>query len=171
MSNCLKDYVGIRFCSDSNCESPGSGLFINSLPGLSVEVLDNVADSEQSSYLGVWNDAQDEAWQTFKIDFFNYLLDCYDVSRKCDIEQLICINKKILVNPWRYLLGVQLMLFRLYSPRLNFFTLDDKEAGELKDLYQTEYDGALSRSMKVLDMSTMQLPCNPKQIGTVTWLP
>lgn len=170
MSDCLKDYVGIRFCSVDG-EKPGSGLYINSLPGLSIEMIDNVADSQQVTYKGLWNDVQDEAWETFKTDFFNELLKCYDIARDCNIENLICTNKKVLVNAWRYLLGVQLMLFKAASPRFNFFTLDDKETNDMKDLYQVEYETALSKSVKVLNMSAVPLPCAPKQIQSVTWLP
>lgn len=169
MSCCLKYYIGIRLCSDS--PDSDSGLYINSLPGLSIESIDNVATSEQSSYLGLWSDAQDEAWATFEIDFYNELLKCHDVDRNCDWKQLICRNKKVLANAWRFLLGNQLMLFRLYSTRLNIFTLDDKEAGELRDLYQVKYEEALTKSVQLLDMSSVPLHCAPKLIDKVAWLP
>lgn len=169
MDFCLKDYVGLKFCS--NTEEPDSGLYINSLPGISVEVLDNIADSEQITYAKVWTDAQDEAWMRFQDDFFRELIACYDVSRTCDIKNLICLNKKVLVNAWRYLLGNQLMDYRLYTPRLNFFTLDDQEAKTLFDKYNTQYTDALHKSMKLLDLSSVYLPCGVGQIQSVTWLP
>lgn len=169
MDFCFKDYVGIKLCPDA--DAPESGLYINSLPGLSIEALDNIADAEQISYLGVYSDAQDEAWARFGIDFFNELIKCHDVDRRCDWKRLICLNKKVLVTAWRYLLGNQLMEYRLYSSRLNFFTLDDKEAADLKDHYQIKYEEYLTQAVKILDMSTVKLPCGVGQIQSVPWLP
>lgn len=169
MDCCLKDYVGIKLCPDA--EAPDSGLFINSLPGLSIEALDNIADSEQTSYLGLWADAQEEAWARFQNDFFKELILCHDVDRHCEWQDLICDNKKLLVNAWRYLLGCQLMDYRLYSPRLNFFTLDSKEAKILYDKYEVTYNDLLHQAVKLLDTSSVKLPCGVGQIQSVTWLP
>lgn len=169
MDFCLKDYIGVRLCADS--EDSGSGLYINSLPGLSIEALDNFATSEQTTFLGLWSDTQDEAWAQFEIDFYNQLINCHEVDRQCDWKALICRNKKVLANAWRYCIGVQLMLAAIYTPRLNFFTLDEKQLGETKDLYQTRYDEALEKSVKLLDMSSVHLPCAPKGINSVSWLP
>lgn len=167
--SCLKDYIGLKLCSDF--EESDSGLYINSLPGLSLEAIDNSATSEQTTAVGLYSDAQDEAYAQFEIDFFNELTKCHDVGPNCDYKRLICANKKVLANAWRFCIGVQLMLARLYTSRLNFFTLDEKTAGELKDLYQTSYEEALSKSVKLLNLSTLQLPCAPKAINTVAWLP
>lgn len=55
---CLHDYIGLKGCST---EVPGSGLYINSLPGISLESLEKIANAEQLTYLGVWSDVQDRA--------------------------------------------------------------------------------------------------------------
>lgn len=170
MDFCLKDYVGVKLCDDS-LNPPGSGLYINSLPGLSIEALDNIADSEQITYKGIYSDAQDEAWQLFQVDFFNALSNCYDIKSTDDWSSLICPNKKKLVGAWRYLIGVELMIYRQYSPRLNFFTMDAKEAAGLQTLYQTEYESALEKSMKIIDISSLHIHCGPGQIQSVIWLP
>lgn len=167
--NCLTDYIGIRVCS--NDTPPGSGMYINSLPGISLESIDKIANADQITYRGVWADVQEEAYQIFEVDFFNELLKCYKVQPYCDYEALICNNKKLLAGAWKYLLGSQLMLARLYSSRLNYFTtvtLDD--AGKLRDLYQVEYEQSLSKAMKIIDVSSCCLECggNPEY---VTWLP
>lgn len=59
---CLEDYIGIRGCEDSE---PESGLYINDLPGLSMEAIDKVANSEQRTYLGVWTDVKRRALKRF----------------------------------------------------------------------------------------------------------
>lgn len=169
MPNCLTDYIGIRICSEDI--PPASGLYINSLPGISLESIDRTADRDQITYKGVWNDAQEEAYQVFVIDFFNELMKCFKIQPYCDYEALICGNKKILSVAWRYLLGNQLMQYRLYTARLNYFTtttLDD--AAKLRDMYQVEYEGALCKAVKLIDVRSCCLECggNPE---VVSWLP
>lgn len=166
--DCLYGYIGLKICGD---ESSASGLFINSLPGISLESIDKIADSEQITYAGVWRDVQAEASARFYVDVITEITKCYQLTPYCDYEGIICDNKLLLANAWRYLLGNQLMLFRLYTTRLNrFTTVDLKQAGELKDLYQVEYEKALVQSVKIIDVSSCELCCggNPE---TVTYYP
>lgn len=169
--DCLLDYIGLKICGT---ETSASGLFINSLPGISLESIDKIADSEQITYKGVWNDVQTEAAARFYVDVVNELTKCYSLQPYCDYEDIICdaSNKLKLANAWRYLLGNQLMLFRLYSTRLNRFTTVDKEQAEqLRDHYQVEYEKALILAAKLLNVSVCEcIQCggNPE---VVTWLP
>lgn len=165
---CLIDYIGLRVCGT---ESPESGLFINSLPGISLESIDKIADSEQITYKGVWNDVQTEAAARFYIDVVSEITKCYSINPYCDYEQIICDNKLKLSNAWRYLLGNQLMIFRLYTTRLNrFTTIDLEQAKELRDFYQVEYEKALAQAVQIIDVSSCELCCggNPE---TVVWFP
>ena len=50
---CLRNYIGLRGCG---LQEPESGYYVNSLPGISLESIDKLADSEQRSYAGVWAD-------------------------------------------------------------------------------------------------------------------
>jgi hypothetical protein len=168
--SCLTDYIGLKICGNEN---PESGVFINSLPGISIEMMDSIAESEQITFKGVWADVQTEAWNRFYIDFMDETNKCYDINPYCDYEDLICDNLGRLVNAWRYLLGNQLMLFRIYSPRINLFTtVTIDEAKELRDFYQVEYENALKQAVKLIDVGAcvdcMQCGGNPQ---TVTWLP
>jgi hypothetical protein len=63
------------------------------------------------------------------------------------------------------------MIFRINSTRLNrFTTIDAKQAAELKDFYQIEYEKALKQAVLLMDTSECCMECagNPE---TVTWLP
>lgn len=56
--DCLKGYIGLKGCGNS---TPPSGRYVNSLPGIRLKVLDNLADSEQKTYATVWEDVQERA--------------------------------------------------------------------------------------------------------------
>lgn len=62
--DCLIDTIGLTGCGAS---SPVSGLFINSLPGISLKSIESIADSEQQTYAGVWSDVQTRAAKRFKV--------------------------------------------------------------------------------------------------------
>jgi len=167
--SCLTDYIGIKVCGN---ETSGSGQFINTLPGISFESIDKISDSEQITYKGVWNDVQTESWNRFYIDVVNELSKCYQLQPYCDYEELICDNRSKLITAWKYLLGNQLMHFRLYTTRLNrFTTVDAKKAVELLDYYQMEYEKSLTLAAKIMNVSSCEcMSCggNPE---TVLWLP
>lgn len=155
--DCLLDYIGLKGCNE---QVPESGLYINTLPGISIQAIDSTADSEQVTYKQVWADAQVEASERFSLDFFDELMKCYQVKPYCDYEALICSNKKVLSSAWRYLLGNQLMLFRLYTSRLNYFTtVSLTDAEKLRDLYQVEYEKSLSKAVKLVDANACCLQC------------
>lgn len=170
MLTCFIDYIGLSYCPGVY-EQPGSGIYLNSLPGISIESIDKIADSEQITYLGVWADVQQSAVAQFKVDVMAELNKCFKLDRGCDYETMICANAEMLVQSWKYCLGVWLMIFRINSPRLNrFTTIDAKQATELKDFYQVEYEKALKQAVLLMDTSECCMQCagNPE---TVTWLP
>ena len=167
--DCFINYIGLSLCGAY--EAPASGIYINSLPGLSIESIDKVADQEQINYLGVWEDVQTNALQQFRLDIMAELQKCYTLNCDCDYETLICDNLEVLGQSWKYLLGIHLLLVRIYSNRLNrYTTVDLTQAKELKDFYQSEYSKFLTASVLCMDVTSCELCCsgNPNQ---VTWLP
>lgn len=62
---CLRDYIGIIGCGAT---APIGGKYINTLPGISLESIESLADDEQKNFLGVWNDVQDRSLDKFKIE-------------------------------------------------------------------------------------------------------
>lgn len=162
---CLQDYIGFVACGVY--EFPPSGVFINTLPGISLESIDKIADAEQITYRGVWDDAQKEAAVRFRLDFITEVSKCYQITTECDYDQFICDNLELLANAWRYLLGNQLMIYRIYSPRLNrFTTIDIDQAKELRDFYQTEYEKFLALAVRQIDFSSCCMSCsnNPEYV-------
>lgn len=51
---CLQNYIGIRgFCDDV---TPASELFVNDLPGISLKMIASLANEEQESFSGLWDE-------------------------------------------------------------------------------------------------------------------
>ena len=51
--NCLKNWILVQGCTTS---TPDSGLFINQLPGIELEMIDSLADEQQVDFKGVYAD-------------------------------------------------------------------------------------------------------------------
>ena len=307
--NCLKDYIGLTGCGN---QIPASGLFVNSLPGISLKSVEFLADAEQGNFLGVWEDVQTRALKRFELlvnsefskeykikstkytiktkdetfglfpysqitlnnkyvailiesncgselnfhniqsiffrgvniptsisygiyDFetLNYLdggnafcasnineivinkkfychklliklsentdtyytntetnkiySDCVDItfgtidsnynftssnlnygfnilySNKCDWSSICCYNKEAFAIPLWYLLGSELMMERMVSDRINKYTVDKKQAEELKAYYDSEFDRALKQAISGISLESCDccLECDP----------
>ncbi len=76
---CLENYIGIKGCT---LPTPVSGKYVNSLPGMSSELLDNIANSEQITFKGVWDDVVQTASDRFKDDIIEQILQRYAVFRE-----------------------------------------------------------------------------------------
>ena len=63
--NCLKNWILVQGCTTS---TPDSGLFINQLPGIELEMIDSLADEQQVDFNGVYDDIQERAIRRLKTD-------------------------------------------------------------------------------------------------------
>lgn len=168
---CFFDHIGLLNCTVGVYESPASGIYINSLPGISIENTDKIADAEQITYRGVWADVQSFALAQFRLDVISEMGKCFKLNRDCDYDDLICDNIDELTLAWKYLLGVSLMIFRLNSDRINrWTTIQREEAKELRDEYQVMYEAALKQGVLLMDTDACCLECSPNP-AVVTWLP
>lgn len=167
---CFVDYIGLSLCAGAY-ESPASGIYINSLPGISMESLDKIADQEQVTYLGVWDDVQANALPDFRVDVMAEIRKCYQLDCECDYDALICENLEVLTQAWKYKLGIHVLLFRINSNRMNkYTTVTIPEAKELLAYFQVEFEKMLHNSVLCMDTSSCDLCCGPNP-QTVTYLP
>lgn len=81
---CLVDYIGLK----SSGVTPSSGLFINSLPGMSTELADKIANSEQITFMEVWKDVQTRSFLRLQNDVVNIL------NETATFEQVLFQTKK-----------------------------------------------------------------------------
>lgn len=84
-TNCLTDYIGLLGCSTV---TPKSGIYVNSLPGISLKAVDNTADEEQVSYAGVWADVQLRATRKIFTDIRAELNKRYQIKNIVDAVDL-----------------------------------------------------------------------------------
>lgn len=147
---CLTDFIGLMGCGSSE---PGSGLYINSLPGISLEMMDNIADAEQKTFVGVWNEVQKRGIMSFRTQFMAQLNQCYQINQRDTVECLACDNKDLLATSLMYLLGHELMIERIYSNRINrYTTIDEEEAKELRDYYLSKFLDELPLAVQGIDV-------------------
>ena len=169
---CFIDHIGLNYCNGVGVyDVPTSGIYLNSLPGISIESIDKIANAEQATYLGVWEDIQAFAAAQFKMDLIAEISKCYEISKGCDYEEMICENVDELTLAWKYLLGVSMMIFRINSDRVTrWTTIGKEEAVELRNFYQLEYEKALKQGVLLMNTDSCCLECggNP---NVVTWLP
>lgn len=91
--NCFNNYVGIKGCSTG---VPGSGLFINSLPGFPTEFFSKIASSDQATFLQVWEDIQITAHQRLLSDVTVKYNSRYKLR---SLARFIDIGKQKSTNP------------------------------------------------------------------------
>lgn len=96
MIKCLIDLVGLKEC---NSIKPKSGLWINDLPGISLDVIHNMANREQLNYAGVWKSVQERASIRLLTDITGLLIDkkafretVYENEAPCLPDEIECIN-------------------------------------------------------------------------------
>src|ERR1043165_3877055 len=76
--HCLTDYICINWCKATQ---PESGLYINSLPGISLKSIDATADDEQVTFLQVWNHVQSRAIRILNTAVINEFGKRYKLCR------------------------------------------------------------------------------------------
>jgi hypothetical protein len=155
--DCLRGYIGIQGCGapDPSAEERAfSGLYINQLPGVNLEVIESIADDEQENFLGVWADVELRALKKFALAVKGQLNKCLKISDSTIVSCLVCEAKDSFAVALWYFLGVELMIERTSSTRLNrFTTIDLEQAEKLKADFYAEFSAALSDAVSSLDPS------------------
>lgn len=127
-------------------------LFINSLPGITLENMDAIADDEQETFLGVWNDVVLRTMKKFEILAKAQLNKCYKLTDKTVVACLLCENKELFDVALWYLHGCELMIERTSTDVLNrFTTIDLEKAEKLKEEFYAEFAAALQDAVSAIN--------------------
>jgi hypothetical protein len=168
--DCLTDFIGLAGCQSSE---PESGLYINSLPGITLKRVDSLADSEQITYVGVWKDVQQRAILRFRTQLMVQLNKCYQINERATVECIACEYKDLLSTALWYLIGHELMIENIFSDRINrYTTIDREEAKELRDYYMLEFDKEIQAAIQGIDVENSdcvnnETDCPLQQNGAV----
>jgi hypothetical protein len=165
--DCLKNFIQIEGCNapvysyDANTDADdnpdtdptsASGLFINKdLPSISLENIDKLADSEQKTFLGVWDEVQDRGIRKFRIRVKTGYKELFGI---CNVEDdWFCDNRQALAMPLLYFLGAELMIERIYSSRINRWTtnIDKQKAIDLRGEFEDEFITQLKSALEIID--------------------
>lgn len=158
--SCFDNLIGILGC---NSVAPDSGLYINSLPGITLEKVDSVADAEQVTYLGVWEDVKQRAILRFRTQLMAGLNNCYQINERLTVECIACENSDLLSTSLWYLMGVELMTEVMYSNRVNrYTTIERDEAKELRDHYQVTFEEELKAALQGINLRESDCLVNEK---------
>jgi hypothetical protein len=65
MAHCLDNYIGLRGCGST---TPPSGLYVNDLPGMSLENLVTLTNTDEPTYSDIWTMVQTRAQNRFSLD-------------------------------------------------------------------------------------------------------
>ena len=89
--SCFTNYIGVKGCPGAESES---GLYINSLPGVTLQSIDMIANSEQITFLEVFKEVEARSSLKLTQDITNYLKKRYKLKT---ITQSINLGKRF--NP------------------------------------------------------------------------
>lgn len=124
-------------------------------------MVDKIADSEQITYLGVWEDIESRGIRKFRTAFMAGLNRCFQINERATVECLACENSELLATSLWYLLGVELMEERIYSNRINRYTTIDKDqAIELKDHFLAQFEKELEFALQGIDVQSSSCVSN-----------
>lgn len=147
---CLTDYIGLVSCEES---TPDSGLFINSLPGISNELLQRITDYEAESYKQTWQDLQKEGILLFRSSLLAELNKCYQINQMATVECIACENKELLAVPLWYLMGSVIMNAALKDwNNSRYSTVDRQTVEEIRDEYRLCFERELGYSVQGIDI-------------------
>jgi hypothetical protein len=140
MIEALKNYIGLKGCTTS---TPESGKWVNSLPGMSTELVDNLANSEQVSYAKVFEDVQEIAHLRLIDDVVNVL------SENVNFNEVILQTKKLIKfsrEKEEVLMGDQYRGCYIRLPESKYFSF------YLREIYVYS-DRAIDTILKVYDVN------------------
>jgi hypothetical protein len=172
--NCLTNRIGIT--GGTTSEASGEGvtpivealpiLLVDHLPGISIENINALRDSEQADLLTLWNQVVLRTMKKFEILVKAKLNQCYKLTDKTIVECLICEKKDLFDVALWYLHGVEMMIERTSSDELSRYTsIDLDKAEKLKAEFYDEFESALNDAVQSInpsdsDCTTSCVECN-----------
>lgn len=141
----LKGYIGLS-SEESKAES---GLYVDALPDISLQVLENIANEDSEV---TWSQIEDRAILKLRTLFIKEVNKCHKIAKIDVCECLITSNKEILATALWYLLGAEVMLTRGASSRINMATIDRNKPKELRAYFEEQFKQELATAVAGIDI-------------------
>lgn len=137
----LKGYIGLM--SSGTATAP-SGLYVDALPDISLQVLEDISQSNGQTE---WSNIEDRAILKLRTLFIGEVNKCHKITNINICECLISSNKEILATALWYLLGAEVMISRHASSRINMATIDRNKPKELRAYFEEQFKQELSTAV------------------------
>lgn len=148
---CLDGLVGIDHCAPADL--PSSGLFINELPGITIELLQMISQKEDETYMATWDKIYKNAIIRFRTAVMAQVNQCYQINEQATVECLVCENVQLFSTAFWYLLGNMATVHALSTWRVNVFpTLRKPEIEQLSAIFFTEFQKELKYAVQGIDV-------------------
>lgn len=114
--------------------------------------IDALANEEQQTFIGVWNDIVLRTMKKFEILVKAQINKCYKITDNTVISCLVCEKVELFDVALWYLHGTEVMIERTSSDVMSRYTTIDLEKAEsLKQEYYVEFDAALKDAVMSID--------------------
>lgn len=147
MLTCFTDWIGIKTCVVTE---PESGVFLNELPGINLENIEQIADSDQVTYANVWNDVQARAIKKFNSDIITEFGKRFRLRRSTQTVDLSKFIDKTSITP-------AAAKYRGFTIELNQstdqFVYSNLQAINIQEL-KLYFTAAVTLDVKVFDLDT-----------------
>lgn len=129
--NCFEAYIGVGL----HCQTTDSvsGKYITDLPSVSLQNIDSIADSSQSSFIGVFEDVEKRAISRISKDILAYLKSQYTLKKSLTTyttkgvlgDSVSSQSKKHGVNVYTYYDESELLMFHVSKVYLYALEIQD----------------------------------------------
>lgn len=156
---CFSDLVGINKCPDD--PEPSSGLYVNDLPGMTVELVQLITQKEDETYIETWNKAYKRAVLSFRTSFLAQVNKCYKINDPGVIDCLLCESKDTLAIAFQIFLGYTILNYAKGTWRINQIArIGSDQIDELSAMYFTDFSKELEAAVYGIDI--VNSDCIPK---------
>lgn len=131
-----------------------SGLYLDSLPDISITLIDKITGTDEDDSMALWKKIEDRAIKKFRTLFINAINKCYKINKIDVCECLIESNAESFGIALWYLLGSEFMFERINSSRINKYTTIDKaKARELQTAFLETFQDELTVAVNSIDVN------------------